>query len=95
MNQSADRRKPLRCRRSGAGPCPFAAPGIAKAAQRNQYHPGWINWNPERRYVLKPGDAHFYDVGVVHSPDRQGLTKLVRIQGANLDHTKRSSIKPV
>lgn len=45
--------------------------------------------------MLKPGDAHFYDVGVVHSPDRQGLTKLVRIQGANLDHTKRSSIKPV
>jgi len=48
---------------------------------------------PERSYVLKPGDAHFYDVGVVHSPNRQGLTKLVRIEGANLDHVKRSNIK--
>jgi hypothetical protein len=48
---------------------------------------------PDRSYVLKPGDAHFYDVGVVHSPNRQGLTKLVRIEGANLDHIKRSNIK--
>ena len=42
---------------------------------------------PERTYVLRPGDAHFYDVGVVHSPRRDGLTKLVRIEGANLDQT--------
>jgi hypothetical protein len=48
---------------------------------------------PDRRYVLKPGDAHFYDVGVVHSPKRQGMTKLVRIEGANLDHIQRSNIK--
>ena len=48
---------------------------------------------PERTYVLQPGDAHFYDVGVVHSPKRDGLTKLVRIEGANLDHVKRSNIK--
>ncbi len=48
---------------------------------------------PERSYVLKPGDAHFYDVGVVHSPKRDTLTKLVRIEGANLDRIKRSNIK--
>jgi hypothetical protein len=48
---------------------------------------------PENVYVLKPGDAHFYDVGVVHSPKRDGLTKLVRIEGANLDRIKRSNIK--
>jgi hypothetical protein len=48
---------------------------------------------PERTYVLQPGDAHFYDVGVAHSPKRVGLTKLVRIEGANLDHIKRSNIK--
>jgi hypothetical protein len=48
---------------------------------------------PEKRYMMKPGDAHFYDVGVVHSPERHGLTKLVRIEGANLDHVKRSRIK--
>lgn len=48
---------------------------------------------PARSYVLQPGDAHFYDVGVVHSPKRDGLTKLVRIEGTNLDHVKRSNIK--
>jgi hypothetical protein len=48
---------------------------------------------PERTYVLQPGDSHFYDIGVVHSPKRGGLTKLVRIEGANLDHVKRSNIK--
>lgn len=48
---------------------------------------------PGRRYVLRPGDAHFYDVGVVHSPNRQTITRLVRIEGANLDHIKRSNIK--
>ena len=48
---------------------------------------------PEKVYVLRPGDAHFYDVGVVHSPKRDGLIKLVRIEGANLDRIKRSNIK--
>jgi hypothetical protein len=48
---------------------------------------------PEVSYVMKPGDAHFYDVGVVHSPKRDGLTKLVRIEGSNLDRIKRSNIK--
>lgn len=48
---------------------------------------------PEKRYVMRPGDAHFYDVGMIHSPKRDGLTKLVRIEGANLDHVKRSNIK--
>ena len=42
---------------------------------------------------MKPGDGHFYDVGVVHSPKRDGLTKLVRIEGSNLDRIKRSNIK--
>ena len=48
---------------------------------------------PERVYVMQPGDAHFYDVGVVHSPKTAGLTRLVRVEGANLDHIKRSNIK--
>jgi hypothetical protein len=48
---------------------------------------------PTKVYVMKPGDSHFYDVGVVHSPKRDGLTKLVRIEGKNLDHVKRSNIK--
>jgi predicted metal-dependent enzyme (double-stranded beta helix superfamily) len=48
---------------------------------------------PERRYILNPGDAYFYDVGDVHSPKRLKPVKLIRIEGANLDHVQRSNIK--
>lgn len=47
---------------------------------------------PVRTYTMQPGDAKLYDVGVVHSPNRQAATKLIRIEGANLDHVKRSNI---
>lgn len=47
---------------------------------------------PERTYMLQPGDAHFYGVGAVHSPRRAGSTRLIRIEGANLDHVQRSHI---
>jgi hypothetical protein len=48
---------------------------------------------PARTYVMKPGDAHFYDVADVHSPRREAPVKLIRIEGMNLDHVKRSNIK--
>jgi len=48
---------------------------------------------PVRTYEMKPGDAHLYDVADVHSPRRAAPTKLIRIEGRNLDHVKRSSIK--
>lgn len=46
-----------------------------------------------RIYEMQPGDVKFYDVGVVHSPNRQAPTKLIRVEGKNLDHVKRSNIK--
>jgi hypothetical protein len=48
---------------------------------------------PVRTYAMNPGDAHFYDVADVHSPRRAAPVKLIRIEGRNLDHVKRSSIK--
>lgn len=48
---------------------------------------------PVRTYRLAPGDAHFYDVGDVHSPRREAPTRLVRVEGANLDRITRSNIK--
>lgn len=48
---------------------------------------------PEKTYLMKPGDATFYDVGVVHSPNRDEPVKLIRIEGANLDNVTRSNIK--
>jgi hypothetical protein len=48
---------------------------------------------PVKTYAMRPGDAHLYDVGAVHSPKRAAPVKLVRIEGKNLDHVKRSNIK--
>ncbi|MEM6624860.1 MAG: hypothetical protein AAF674_21790 [Pseudomonadota bacterium] len=48
---------------------------------------------PARRYTLARGDAHFYGVGAVHSPKRVASTRLVRVEGANLDTIKRSNIR--
>ena len=48
---------------------------------------------PVKTYAMNPGDAHLYDVGAVHSPDRSDPVKLIRIEGKNLDHVKRSNIK--
>ena len=48
---------------------------------------------PERVYTLVRGDAHFYGVGAVHSPKRVASTRLIRVEGANLDHVQRSKIE--
>jgi hypothetical protein len=48
---------------------------------------------PVKTYSMKPGDAHLYDVGAVHSPKREAPVKLIRIEGKNLDRVKRSNIK--
>jgi len=48
-----------------------------------------------RSYRLTPGDAHIYEAGDVHAPLRDGLTKLIRIEGINTDTIKRTLLKPV
>ena len=47
----------------------------------------------DRTYTLRPGDAHFYGVGAVHSPKRTESTRLIRIEGANQDRIPRSHIE--
>lgn len=42
-----------------------------------------------RDYTLHPGDAHLYEPGVLHSPRRDGATRLLRIEGQNMDRVKR------
>ncbi|MBK1658486.1 cupin domain-containing protein [Paracraurococcus ruber] len=44
---------------------------------------------PVRDYVLQPGDAYLYEPGVLHAPRRDGSTKLIRIEGLNMDRVKR------
>jgi predicted metal-dependent enzyme (double-stranded beta helix superfamily) len=48
---------------------------------------------PAETYALEPGQARLYDVGAVHSPRRDKPTKLIRIEGRNLDQVQRSNIK--
>ena len=46
----------------------------------------------DKSYTMKPGDAHFYDIGFVHSPKRTAPVRLIRIEGQNLDNATRSNI---
>lgn len=48
-----------------------------------------------RRYTLRPGDARLYEIGDVHAPYRADTTKLIRIEGRNCDHVKRTPIVAV
>ena len=43
----------------------------------------------KREYKLKTGDAHVYNEGDLHSPSRAGPTRLIRIEGTNLEKIKR------
>ncbi len=40
-------------------------------------------------YTLKPGMAHVYHEGDIHSPRRDGPTRLIRIEGRNMDGVRR------
>ena len=48
-----------------------------------------------RSYPLKPGVAHVYNEGDLHSPRRDGPTRLIRIEGTNMDRVKRLSYEKV
>lgn len=48
-----------------------------------------------RHYTLTPGLAHVYNEGDVHAPSRHGPTRLVRIEGTNLERVKRAMYEPV
>ena len=42
-----------------------------------------------RTYRLTPGMAHLYNEGDLHAPRRAGPTRLIRIEGTNMDKVKR------
>jgi hypothetical protein len=48
-----------------------------------------------RSYPLRPGDVHVYNEGDIHSPSRAGPTRLVRIEGVDMEKVKRSSYEVV
>lgn len=44
---------------------------------------------PREVYVLEPGMAVAYNIGDLHSPKREDETRLIRMEGQNLDGVKR------
>ena len=48
-----------------------------------------------REYSLTPGVAHVYNEGDVHAPSRAGPTRLVRIEGTNMEKVARGRYQPV
>ena len=49
----------------------------------------------KREYKLTPGVAHVYNEGDLHSPSRTGPTRLIRIEGTNLEKVKRLKFEAV
>lgn len=50
---------------------------------------------PVRTYRLTPGMAYLYNEGDLHSPRRRGPTRLIRIEGQNMDRVKRARFESV
>ena len=48
-----------------------------------------------RTYKLVPGTAHLYNEGDLHSPRRDGPTRLIRIEGTNMDKVRRRAYELV
>jgi hypothetical protein len=44
---------------------------------------------PVRDYKLTPGMAYLYNEGDLHSPRREGSTRLIRIEGRNMEKVRR------
>jgi hypothetical protein len=47
-----------------------------------------------REYKLTPGVAHLYNEGDIHAPSRAGASRLIRIEGVNLETVRRGSYAP-
>ena len=48
-----------------------------------------------RTYKLLPGMAHVYNEGDLHSPKRVSSTRLIRIEGVNMEKVKRFKFEAV
>jgi predicted metal-dependent enzyme (double-stranded beta helix superfamily) len=46
-------------------------------------------------YRLVPGTAHVYNEGDLHSPRRDGPTRLIRLEGRNMDKVRRLAFEAV
>ena len=51
--------------------------------------------SPKKNYILSPGMAVAYNIGDLHSPKRESDTRLIRMEGKNLEGVKRDKYKRV
>ena len=58
-----------------------------KMAAAGEDQPGKAR--PTRDYKLTPGSAYVYNEGDLHSPRRDGPTRLIRIEGRNVEKIRR------
>jgi hypothetical protein len=56
-------------------------------------NPGLVE--PIKTYELQPGMAVVYNEEAIHSPHRDGPTRLIRIEGRNLDGARRDPYRAV
>jgi predicted metal-dependent enzyme (double-stranded beta helix superfamily) len=59
----------------------------AKLEPASEAQPGKVRH--VRDYRLEPGAAYVYNEGDLHSPRREGSTKLIRIEGKNVEKIRR------
>jgi hypothetical protein len=59
----------------------------AAVARPSEEEPGKAR--PVKDYTLTPGMAYLYNEGELHSPRRDGPTRLIRIEGKNMDKIRR------
>lgn len=48
-----------------------------------------------RDYALKPGMAHLYNEGDLHSPRQDGPTRLIRLEGTNMEKVRRFAFQAI
>ena len=48
-----------------------------------------------RSYRLRPGDVHVYNEGDMHAPSRSGPTRLIRVEGVDLEKVARGKYEVV
>ena len=64
-----------------------------RAAEPTLDEPGKAK--PFKTYKMTPGDAVHYNVGKLHAPERTAATKLIRMEGQNMDGVSRDAFVKV
>lgn len=49
---------------------------------------------PRETYKMVPGEARAYPAGAVHCPKRESETRLIRIEGMNMNGVERTPLEP-